>query len=85
MLMVVQTKQVGIEIKLKIEHNQHYHPTRLIAVQKVQNRGQVILKVTETVLLVTETVLKVTETVHKRAQKAPVLRVVEVLNLLKQL
>ena len=65
MPMVVQTKQMGIVIKLKIGRNQHYHPTQLMAIQKVQKLGQVNLKVTETA--------------HKLGQKALELQVEEAL------
>ena len=62
---VVQTKQMSIVIKLEIGRNQQYHPTQLMAIQKVQKLGQVNLKVTETA--------------HKRGQKAMERRVEEVL------
>ena len=48
MPMEVQAKQMVIKIKLKIGQIHHYHPTRLMAIQKVQKLGQINLKVTET-------------------------------------
>ena len=90
MQMVVQTKLVGIEIKLKIGHNQDYHPTRLIAILKVQKLGHQYLIIGQKALVIQvedqqgvqsrgQVMLKVRETAQKRGQNAIVLQVVELL------